>query len=183
MSYETLPDGLPVPQDDGACDHLMGLKLPDVALMSTQGQMVNLSTLDGKVVVYCYPMTGQEGVPLPEGWDDIPGARGCTPQNCAFRDHHRELAELGACVFGLSTQDTDYQQEMAERLHLPFGVLSDNKHKFCEALSLPRMEVAGLDLVKRVTIIAEDGVITHVHYPVFPTYDDAAWVIEKLQQH
>ena len=133
-SYDTMPDDLPRPIDDGACDHLIGMKLPDIELMATDGSLVNLSSQSGKTVIYCYPMTGKPGVPLPDGWDNIPGARGCTPQSCSFRDHHGELSALGADVYGLSTQNTDYQQEMAERLHLPFLVLSDASFAFCEAL-------------------------------------------------
>jgi len=133
-------------------------------------------------VIYCYPMTGKPGIPLPEGWDDIPGARGCTPQSCAFRDHHAELSALGADVFGLSTQNTDYQKEMAERLHLPFLVLSDADFVFCQAMRLPTFEVNGMRLLKRVTMIADKGTIMRVHYPVFPSNSDAAWVISQLSE-
>ena len=181
MSFEQLPDNLPVPQDDGACDHLIGMTLPDVSLRSTKGGEVVLADHVGCVVIYCYPMTGQPGVALPDGWDDIPGARGCTPQSCAFRDHYADLSALGASVFGLSVQDTPYQAEMAERLHLPFEVLSDADLRFAKALRLPRFNVAGTELIKRVTIIAHDNVITHVHYPVFPSHDDADWVIDQLK--
>ena len=125
-------------------------------------------------------MTGKPGVPLPEGWDEIPGARGCTPQSCSFRDHHSELSALGADVFGLSTQDTEYQKEMAERLHLPFLVLSDVNLQFCEAMKLPTFEVDGMRLVKRVTMIAENNIVVKVHYPIFPSDTDAMWVIEQL---
>lgn len=181
MSLEQLPDNLPVPQDDGACDHLIGMHLPAVSLPSTKGGEVDLADLGGCVVIYCYPMTGQPGVALPEGWDEIPGARGCTPQSCAFRDHYEDLSALGASVFGLSVQDTPYQAEMAERLHLPFAVLSDAEHRFAHALRLPQFKAAGMDLIKRVTIIAHDSVITHIHYPVFPSHDDADWVIAQLK--
>jgi Redoxin len=115
-----LPQDLPIPVDDGACNHLLGIPLPSITLPSTQGECVDLSAIAGRIVVYCYPMTGQPGVSLPDGWDAIPGARGCTPQSCAFRDHYQELNELGASVFGLSTQSTDYQLETKTRLHLPF---------------------------------------------------------------
>ena len=153
-----LPTDLPVPQDDGACNHLVGMSLPNVALLATDGSMVNLSQLPGRLVIYCYPMTGQPNVPLPEGWDQIPGARGCTPQSCAYRDHYQELQALNVNVFGLSVQSTDYQREMATRLHLPFPVLSDALYQFQKALNLPTFEAAGMTLLKRVTLIAiKDG--------------------------
>lgn len=179
-SYTELPANLPRPVDDGACDHLIGMALPNLDLAATDGSMVNLAFQAKKTVIYCYPMTGRPGVALPEGWDDIPGARGCTPQSCSFRDHHAELSALGSAVFGLSTQTTDYQKEMAERLHLPFRVLSDAHFAFCEALRLPTFQVDGMRLVKRVTMIAEKGTIARVHYPVFPSDTDAAWVMEQL---
>ena len=125
-------------------------------------------------------MTGKPGIPLPEGWDEIPGARGCTPQSCSFRDHHSELSALGADVFGLSAQDTEYQREMVERLHLPFLVLSDANFKFCELMRLPTFEVSGMRLLKRVTMIAENNTVMKVHYPIFPSNSDAPWVIEQL---
>lgn len=179
-TYETMPEDLPRPIDDGACDHLIGMKLPDIDLPATDGSVVNLSEQKRKTVVYCYPMTGKPGIPLPEGWDEIPGARGCTPQSCSFRDHHSELSALGADVFGLSAQDTEYQREMAERLHLPFLVLSDANFKFCELMRLPTFEVSGMRLLKRVTMIAESNIVVKVHYPIFPSDSDAAWVIEQL---
>jgi peroxiredoxin len=119
-----LPKDLPTPIDDGACNHLPEQSLPSIALYSTQGQPVDLSSIADHVVIYCYPMTGQPDIPLPDDWDEIPGARGCTPQSCAFRDHHQELKDLGAQVFGLSTQSTEYQLEAKKRLHLPVGLLS-----------------------------------------------------------
>ena len=179
-TFETMPDNLPKPIDDGACDHLIGMQLPNIDLLATNGSTVNLSAGSMKTVVYCYPMTGKPGVPLPEGWDEIPGARGCTPQSCSFRDHHSELSALGADVFGLSTQDNEYQKEMAERLHLPFLVLSDVNFQFCEAMKLPTFEVDGMRLVKRVTMIAENNIVVKVHYPIFPSDTDATWVIEQL---
>ena len=179
-SLNELPDNLPVPEDDGACDHLPGAKLPDIALTATDGGMVNLSRRPGTTVVYCYPMTGRPGVPLPEGWDDIPGARGCTPQSCSFRDHHAELSQLGAAVFGLSAQDTDYQREMAERLHLPFAVLSDSGFGFCDAMGIPTFEAGGMRLIRRVTMIVRDGAVEAFHYPVFPSDSDPEWVLARL---
>ncbi|NCV77942.1 MAG: peroxiredoxin [Burkholderiaceae bacterium] len=176
-----LPTDLPVPQDDGACNHLVGMPLPNVALLATDGSMVNLSQLPGRLVIYCYPMTGQPNVPLPEGWDQIPGARGCTPQSCAFRDHYQELQALNANVFGLSVQSTDYQREMATRLHLPFQVLSDEHYQFQKALNLPTFVAAGMTLLKRVTFISHQGRIEAVHYPIFPSDSDPAWVLDYLK--
>lgn len=176
-----LPTDLPVPQDDGACDHLVGMSLPNVALLATDGSMVNLSQLPGRLVIYCYPMTGQPNVPLPEGWDQIPGARGCTPQSCAFRDHYQELQALHANVFGLSVQSTEYQREMATRLHLPFQVLSDEQYQFQKALNLPTFVAAGMTLLKRVTFISHQGRIEAVHYPIFPSDSDPAWVLDYLK--
>ena len=177
-----LPTDLPVPQDDGACNHLVGMPLPNVALLATDGSMVNLSQLAGRLVIYCYPMTGQPNVPLPEGWDQIPGARGCTPQSCAFRDHYQELQALHANVFGLSVQSTEYQREMATRLHLPFQVLSDEQYQFQKALNLPTFVAAGMTLLKRVTLISHQGRIEAVHYPIFPSDSDPAWVLDYLKK-
>jgi peroxiredoxin len=126
-------------------------------------------------------MTGQPNVPLPDGWDQIPGARGCTPQSCSFRDHYQELRSLGADVVGLSVQSTEYQQEMADRLHLPFPVLSDADYRFQQALRLPTFVAAGMTLLKRITLIANDGMIEAIHYPIFPSDSDPAWVIDYLK--
>jgi len=179
-----VPEGIPEPIDDGACDHLPGMRLPSVSLASTAGDPVDLSALRGTTVVYCYPLTGRPDRDLPPGWDDIPGARGCTPQSCSFRDHHAELRTLGARVFGLSTQDTAYQREAAERLHLPFPLLSDEKLEFAGALDLPTFETEGMTLVKRVTLVIEDGEIREVFYPVFPPGKNAeevvAWLSERI---
>ena len=186
--YE-LPADLPVPLDDGACDHLPGLRLPSIVLKSTTEQMVDLSKLEGRVIVYCYPRTGRPGQEIPEGWDDIPGARGCTPQSCAFRDRHAELVALGARVFGLSTQTTDYQQEVVARLHLPFELLSDQKLSLTRALRLPTFESEWAfgaqpeTLIKRLTLILDGGKIEKVFYPVFPPDKNAeqvkAWLSES----
>ena len=175
-----LPPDLPVPGDDGAADGLEGLELPPVALASTGGAAVDLSGLSGLSVVYCYPRTGEPDRDLPRGWDGIPGARGCTPQSCAFRDHHGELAALGARVFGLSTQDTGYQTEAASRLYLPFELLSDAGLAFAGALGLPTFEVEGMILTKRLTMIVRDGRIEKVFYPVFPPDKNADEVIDWL---
>ena len=181
-SFTELPANLPVPEDDGACDHLPGARLPDIALPATDGGTVNLSRLPGTVVVYCYPMTGRPGVPLPDGWDDIPGARGCTPQSCSFRDRHSELSALGAAVFGMSTQDTGYQREMAERLHLPFPVLSDSEFGFVGAMGIPTFEAGGMRLMRRVTMVVRDGAVEAFHYPVFPSDSDPEWVLLRLAE-
>jgi len=177
--YE-LPTDLPVPVDDGACDHLRGMSLPSVPLMSTEGQIVDCSRLRGWTFVYCYPRTGRPDQEIPKGWNDIPGARGCTPQSCAFRDHYRELEALRARVFGLSTQTTDYQQEAVARLRLPFPLLSDERLAFARALRLPTFEVESMVLIKRLTLAILDGRIRQVFYPVFPPDKDAERVLAWL---
>jgi len=177
-----LPPGIPAPQDDGAARHLAGAMLPDLALPATEGAPVNLSRLGGRTVIYIYPRTGVPGADLPAGWDQIPGARGCTPQSCSFRDHFGELTRLGvAHLYGLSTQDTAYQREAAIRLHLPFAVLSDEKLALANALKLPTFIVAGMTLLKRMALVVDDGRITKVFYPVFPPDKNAAEVIAWLQ--
>ena len=181
--YTELPKDLPVPADDGACDHLSSLTLPSINLSATSGRAVNLAELPGWVVIYCYPMTGRPGVPLPDGWDQIPGARGCTPQSCGFRDHYVELKELKVQLFGLSTQSTEYQREAAERLHLPFELLSDSSLRFANALGLPTFEIEGMRLIKRVTLIARDAKIVKHFYPIFPPDKNAEDVIHWLKRH
>jgi peroxiredoxin len=180
--YE-LPENLPVPTDDGACDHLTGSRLPSLSLRSTRNAFVDLSLHPGRTVVYIYPRTGRPDIDPPQGWNEIPGARGCTPQSCAFRDHYQELKGLGSEVFGLSTQDTEYQREAAQRLHLPFALLSDERFEFVNALSLPTFEVAGMRLIKRITLILQDGKIEHVFYPVFPPNKNADDVMDWLRYH
>lgn len=159
---------------------LPGMQLPAISLMSTSGTTVDLSQLPGRTVLYCYPRTGRPGEASPDGWDLIPGARGCTPQSCAFRDHHAELQQLHARVFGLSAQDTAYQQEAVQRLHLPFELLSDAELTFTQALRLPTFVVASMTLIKRVTLLIENGQIIKVFYPVFPPDQNAAQVIRWL---
>lgn len=177
-----LPPELPVPRDDGACDHLTGMKMPALELAATDGERIDLSRLPGRTVVYVYPRTGRPGQELPPGWDAIPGARGCTPQSCSFRDHFAALKDLGvAHLFGLSTQDTDYQREAADRLHLPFPILSDVDLALTRALRLPTFEVAGMILVRRMAWVIEDGVIAKVFYPVFPPDASAAEVVAWLR--
>jgi peroxiredoxin len=173
---------IPAPADDGAMAHLAGQRLPAIALPATDGTSVTLTTLPGRTVVYGYPMTGQPGVALPDGWDELPGARGCTPQSCAFRDHHAELRAAGADrVYGLSTQDTAYQQEAAARLHLPFPILSDGALDLARAAHLPTLEVAGRTLIKRFALVLDDGVVVAVFYPVFPPDRNAGDVLAWLQ--
>jgi peroxiredoxin len=179
-----LPSNLPRPVDDGSADHLLGMPMPQICLRSTRGRIVDVSDLSApRTVLYCYPMTGVPGKPLPEGWDMIPGARGCTPQTCSFRDHHRELLELKAEVFGVSTQTTEYQREMVERLHLPFEILSDAEFKLCDTLRLPTFEVEGMRLMKRLTLMVRARQIEHVFFPVFPPNESADEVIRWLRAH
>jgi len=179
-----LPPNLPKPTDDGAAKHLMGMTIPPLSLRSTKGRTVDLRSLSApRTVIYCYPMTGVPGKPLPEGWDLIPGARGCTPQTCGFRDHYQDLKALKAEVLGLSTQTTEYQQEMANRLHLPFEVLSDFEFSLCDALRLPTFEVEGVRLLKRLTMIVRQNKIEHVFYPVFPPNESADQVLHWLAAH
>lgn len=186
-NLHTLPDDLPAPRDDGACDHLPGTRLPTIALPATSGESVDLSGAGTPwVVVYCYPRTGkpdQEPLGGTQVWNALPGARGCTPQTCAYRDHHAQLHALGASVYGLSTQDTEYQREAVERLHLPFRLLSDARLAFAGALRLPTFAVAGQVLIRRLTLIARAGRIEKVFYPVYPADSDAervsAWLAAR----
>ena len=177
----TLPANLPAPEDDGAADHLTGMEIPPGALPSTQGDEVELADLPGLTVLFCYPRTGRPDQELPPGWDAIPGARGCTPETCGFRDSHQQFADLGARVIALSTQDPAYQREMAERLQLPFPVLSDERLELVDALRLPTFETSGWTLLKRLTLVIRDGRIEHVFYPVFPPDTHAAEVLEWLR--
>jgi peroxiredoxin len=176
---------IPAPTDDGAAKHLVGMTIPPIDLLATDDTSVTLSALPGRTVVFGYPRTGEPGkIGLVDDWDMIPGARGCTPQTCSFRDLFAELKAAGAShVFGLSTQDNVYQTEMASRLHLPFPVLSDEKLELARALNLPIMEVAGLSLIRRLALIIDDARITHVFYPVFPPDRSAGDVLEWLQQN
>jgi peroxiredoxin len=178
-----LPTDLPAPQDDGAAAHLTGARWPGLTLTATDGKAVDVSRLKGRTVVYVYPRTGLPGQLMPDGWDAIPGARGCTPQSCSFRDHFGELRDLGvAQIFGLSTQDNDYQREMVERLHLPFAVLSDADLALTRALNLPTFSVDGMTLLKRMALIVDDGTIAKVFYPVFPPDQNAQQVIDWLKR-
>jgi peroxiredoxin/DNA-binding transcriptional MerR regulator len=177
-----LPADLPIPQDDGAADHLPGLEMPHTELRSTAGETIALEAMsEGRSVLYIYPLTGRPDTDLPDGWDAIPGARGCTPEACDFRDHHQDLtAAGGARVFGLSSQDTTYQQELVDRLRLPFSMLSDTDFRLANALSLPTFEAGGTRLYKRLTLIVRDEKIEHVFYPVFPPNEHAQQVLTWL---
>lgn len=177
-----LPADLPIPVDDGAARHLTGLTLPNITLAGTSGPAVTLSRLKGVTVLYIYPRTGVPGVDAPAGWDDIPGARGCTPQSCGFRDHFAELKALGvAQVYGLSSQDNAYQREAAERLHLPFALLSDLELKLKSAIGLPTFSTSGMMLYKRMALVLEDARIVRVFYPVFPPDKSAEEVTAWLR--
>ncbi|MBP8535125.1 MerR family transcriptional regulator [Streptomyces sp. MK37H] len=183
--YVNLPSDLPVPEDDGAAAHLPGTSAPPLELHSTGDATVRLDALGpGRTVIYIYPLTGRPGTDLPEGWDAIPGARGCTPEACGFRDHYQELLTAGAVrVFGLSSQETDYQREVVERLRLPFEMLSDPARSLARTLGLPTFEVSGLTLYKRLTLIIRDGAIEHAFYPIFPPNEHADHVLTWLREN
>jgi peroxiredoxin len=177
----TIPEDLPVPEDDGAADHLINAVVPAIALKATTGGTIRLEQLEGRTVVFCYPRTGRPDEELPPGWNAIPGARGCTPEACGFRDAHRQFEELGVRVLALSTQSSDYQAEMADRLHLPFPVLSDERLELTTALGLPTFETSGWTLLKRLTMVIDDGRIERVFYPVFPPDTHAGDVLDWLR--
>src|SRR2546428_2560916 len=177
-----LPPNLPVPVDDGACDELPGKRFPPLGLPSTSGGRVDLSKLAGRVVVYCYPHTGRPGEATPAEWDAIPGARGCTPQSCSFRDHHAEFGRLGATVFGMSVDEPAWQREAAERVHLPFELLSDSRLRRSRGPPLRTFEFNGRTYVKRLTMVASAGRIEKVFYPVFPPDRNVVDVLEWLRR-
>jgi peroxiredoxin len=181
----TDPMDLPVPEDDGAADHLPGTALPALEFLGTAGEQVRIDQFGpGRTVLYVYPRTGRPDTELPDGWDEIPGARGCTPEACAFRDHHADLVAAGAVgVFGLSSQDTDYQREAVQRLRLPFQMLADPTFRLAAALNLPTFEAGGMTLYRRLTMIVLDGVIEHVFYPVFPPNEHAEQVLRWLKDN
>lgn len=180
-NYNTLPEGLPVPVNDGQAAHLTGLRVPDTSLPCTSGSHFTLN--HEKLVIYVYPLTGQPNVALPVGWDEIPGARGCTPQACDFSDHHLQFKNLGALVFGLSTQTTEYQLALKNRLHLPFDLLSDVDLQLKKSLDLPVFKVGNLTLYKRLTLVIEQNIIKKVFYPVFPPNQNASQVLDWLKSH
>jgi peroxiredoxin len=184
--YTVLPDNLPVPEDDGAADHLPGMVMPPLSLPASDGNTVDLAALGpGRTIIYLYPLTGRPGVDLPQGWDSIPGARGCSTEACDFRDHYAELQQAGASrVYGMSSQDPDYQAEVVERLHLPFVMLSDQQLAVADALTLPTFPAPGHErLYSRLTLVVRDGRIEHVFYPIFPPNTHAQRVLDWLQDH
>lgn len=173
---------IPAPLDDGSADHLLGMLMPNVSLPSTEGAGVSLDQLSGWNVIFFYPMTGRPDIPLPDGWDSIPGARGCTPQSCSFRNLSQELASNGVtAIYGISTQSTEYQLEAATRLHLPFALLSDSELHLAGALQLPTMEVSGMTLIRRLTLILHGPKIEHVFFPVFPPDRSAVDVLRLMK--
>jgi peroxiredoxin len=176
-----LPPGLPAPEDDGAARHLPGMELPALTLASTAGELDLRAAAAGTLILYIYPRTGRPGVAMPEGWDATPGARGCTPQSCAFRDHRAELAELGADVAGMSAQSLADQQEFAAREHIPYPIFADPGLRLAEAIGLPTFEIEGMRLYRRITLVARSGRIEHVFYPVFPPDRNAADVVAWLR--
>jgi peroxiredoxin len=184
-TYESLPDDLPAPEDDGAAGHLPGMAMPQLVLTGTNGATIDLSALgEGRTVLYLYPLSGRPGTDLPDGWDAIPGARGCTPEACGFRDHIQDLHDAGADrVYGLSAQDTAYQREFTERMSLPFAILSDPGLRLGERLELPTFRADGQPLYSRLTMIVLDGRIEHVFYPIFPPDRHADEVLGWLRAH
>jgi peroxiredoxin len=181
-SFRDLPADLPVPEDDGAADHLRGARLPTLTLSATSGEEVELAqAAAGTLVLYVYPRTGVPGQPLPDGWDAIPGARGCTPHNCAFRDLYAELRALGATVHGVSAQPLTEQQEFAGRERIPFPLLNDSQLRLAIDPGLPTFDVDAMQLYRRLTLIARAGEITDVIYPVFPPGSDASRVLSLLR--
>jgi peroxiredoxin len=184
--FTVLPEGLPVPEDDGAADHLPGMSMPDLALATSAGASVELQALPaGRTIVYLYPLTGRPGVDLPEGWDAIPGARGCSTEACDFRDHFADLRDAGAAaVYGMSSQSPEYQAEVVDRLGLPFSMISDEGMLLADALRLPTFAAEGHErLYSRLTLVVRDGSIEHVFYPIFPPNTHAQQVLAWLREH
>ena len=181
MNLTEFPDNLPEPVDDGAADHLESMRMPKLSLPATSNENIDIHKAPGYLVIYIYPMTGRPDTPLPDNWDEIPGARGCTPQSCGFRDHFAELQKLNAMVYGLSVQSTVYQREAKERMHLPFELLSDSSFQLKKKLNLPTFEADGMELYKRMTLIIKNRVIVKVFYPVFPPGENADHVLEWLK--
>jgi peroxiredoxin len=180
--FTKLPDGLPVPEDDGACRHLPGKDLPALALRSTSNRDVRLDEVSqNRTVFFFYPRTGRPGQSVPPTWDQIPGARGCTPHSCGYRDSFAEFRRLGVAVYGVSSQDTEYQQELVRRTNLPYEVLSDGEFKLTNALRLPTFVFEGVRLIKRLAFVANKGRIEQVFYPVFPPDQNAEVVLKWLR--
>ena len=163
-----------------SCEHLLGARLPHITLPATNGSSINLSRLLGTTILFCYPMTSKPGIESPTSWDEIPGARGCTLQNCEYKNNFLEISNLNASIYGVSTQDTDYQREMAERLILPFLILSDSKFEFCDTLRIPTFTVDNKILIKSITLVIENGTIEAIHYPIHKSTSDPNWVISYL---
>lgn len=182
-TLEQLPKDLPKPIDDGKCNHLIGQEIPKIKLSATNGKIINLGSLTDSLVIYCYPMTGRPDKELPKGWEEIPGARGCTPQACSFRDHYLELKKLQFDVCGLSVQSTAYQLEVVDRLHLPYPLLSDENLKFASTLQLPTFQVEKMELIKRLTLIFSEGKIVKYFYPIFPPDENINQVIEWIHEN
>lgn len=178
-----LPANLPVPEDDGACNHLEGMQFPSITLLGTSENKIDIGAIRGLVVVYFYPLIGNPDSPPMLGWNEIPGARGCTPQSCAFRELYAEFAELGASIYGASSQSHVEQVEASERLHLPFELVSDSSFELAYALRLPTFEYNSETLIKRLTLIIENGIIKKVFYPVFPPNENAANVIVWIKAY
>jgi peroxiredoxin len=181
----TFPSDLPRPEDDGACSHLTDLPIPNISLppASNPSNLVDISKLPGLTIIFCYPRTGAPGEVVPPEWNNIPGARGCTPQACSFRDNRPQLKSLGVNqLFGLSTQDTNYQQEVHTRLRLPYDLLSDGKLEFQKALNLPTFEWQGQKVIRRLTLAIEDGKVAKWWYPIFPPDSNVFHVLEWLKE-
>lgn len=179
----SIPNDLPIPLDDGACGHLQNTRMPDVSLWSTYDREINQSKLPGWNVIFCYPMTGRPGLAIPAGWVQIPGAAGCTPQVCSYRENHGVLSGHSVGIYGISTQTSEAQKEASTRLGLPYPLLSDADHSFSSALKLPLFEVDGLKLIKRLTLIIQDGVILKCFYPVFPPDKNVVEVMDWLSKN
>lgn len=178
-----LPDNLPAPVDDGACGHLPGMAMPQISLPTTGGGAIDLENLPDRTVIYAYPRTRPADEAARDDWDMIPGARGCTPESCAFRDHYAEFARRGASIYGLSTQPTAFQQEVVDRLHLPFALISDERLELVNALRLPTMTFDGETLIRRLTLVIRNRAVEHVFYPIFPPDRHAAEVRDWLAAH
>jgi peroxiredoxin len=181
IDYNSIPDNLPIPGDDGAASHLLGQSLPKLRLHSTSDRLIDLSELTNKIVFFFYPRTGRPDEPAPVGWDEIPGARGCTPQSCGYRDFYGDFQQLGVSVFGVSTQSTAFQKELVQRIRLPFEILSDSEFAFTDSMALPTFEYNGMRLLKRMSWVYYEGKIAKVFYPVFPPDRNASQVIEWIR--